>query len=79
MLSEYGSSIADISQLVGFCNQSYFGEMFHVLTGMTQRAYRQRFRARIWGRQLFASAEHYRGAAMRKYTTASPLKVGLNV
>jgi len=47
MLSEDDSSIADISQLVGFCNQRYFGEMFHVLTGMTPRAYRQRFRVRI--------------------------------
>jgi AraC-like DNA-binding protein len=47
LLSEDDSSVADISQLVGFCNQSYFGEMFHVLTGMTPRAYRQRFRVRI--------------------------------
>lgn len=46
MLSEDDSSIADISQLVGFCSQSYFGEMFRALAGMTPRAYRQRFRAR---------------------------------
>jgi AraC-like DNA-binding protein len=46
MLSNGDASIADISQLVGFCSQSYFGEMFRDLAGMTPRAYRQRFRGR---------------------------------
>ena len=34
--------IAEISQLVGFCSQSYFGEVFRSLVGMTPRSYRQR-------------------------------------
>ena len=34
--------IAEISQLVGFCSQSYFGEVFRSTVGMTPRAYRQR-------------------------------------
>jgi AraC-like DNA-binding protein len=34
--------IAEISQLVGFCSQSYFGEVFRSIVGMTPRAYRQR-------------------------------------
>src|ERR1019366_8154834 len=32
--------IAEISQLVGFCSQSYFGEVFRSIVGMTPRAYR---------------------------------------
>src|SRR5580704_1092059 len=36
--------IAEISQLVGFCSQSYFGEVFRAIVGMTPRAYRQRSR-----------------------------------
>ncbi len=47
MLSEGEASIAEISQVVGFCSQSYFGEMFRDLSGMTPRAYRQRFRAKV--------------------------------
>jgi AraC-like DNA-binding protein len=46
MLSDGEASIADISQQVGFCSQSYFGEMFRALVGMTPRTYRQRFRAK---------------------------------
>jgi transcriptional regulator GlxA family with amidase domain len=42
-LSDTDAPIADISQLVGFCSQSYFGETFRDLAGMTPRAYRQRF------------------------------------
>ena len=34
--------IAEISQLVGFCSQSYFGEVFRSIVGMTPRVYRQR-------------------------------------
>jgi len=34
--------IAEISQLVGFCSQSYFGEVFRSIVGITPRAYRQR-------------------------------------
>jgi AraC-like DNA-binding protein len=45
LLSNSDAPIADISQLVGFCSQSYFGETFRYLAGTTPRAYRQRFRA----------------------------------
>jgi len=46
MLSNGDASIADVSQLVGFCSQSYFGETFRYLAGTTPRAYRQRFCAK---------------------------------
>jgi transcriptional regulator GlxA family with amidase domain len=46
MLSNGDASIADVSQLVGFCSQSYFGETFRYLAGTTPRSYRQRFRAK---------------------------------
>jgi len=38
--------IAEVSQLVGFCSQSYFGEVFRGLVGMTPRNYQQRSLAR---------------------------------
>jgi AraC-like DNA-binding protein len=47
MLSTGNSSIVEISQQVGFCSQSYFGEVFRVLVGMTPRAFRRRFKARF--------------------------------
>lgn len=34
--------IAQVSQQVGFCSQSYFGEVFRALVGTTPRNYRQR-------------------------------------
>ncbi len=37
-------TIAEISQEVGFCDQSYFGLMFRRLVGMTPREYRGRLR-----------------------------------
>ncbi len=43
ILSSGNTSIAEISQHVGFCSQSYFGEVFRGLVGMTPRAFRQRF------------------------------------
>lgn len=46
MLLSGDAPIAEISELVGFCTQSYFGEIFRDLAGMTPRAYRLRFRAR---------------------------------
>lgn len=48
MLSNGDASIAEISQVVGFCSQSYFGETFRDLAGMTPREYRQRYRAPAW-------------------------------
>ena len=44
MLQKNEVPIAEISQLVGFCSQSYFGEVFRAIVGMTPRAYRQRSR-----------------------------------
>jgi AraC-like DNA-binding protein len=41
MLMDKEIPIAEISQRVGFCSQSYFGEVFRSLVGTTPRAYRQ--------------------------------------
>jgi AraC-like DNA-binding protein/mannose-6-phosphate isomerase-like protein (cupin superfamily) len=40
MLMNQEVSIAEISQQVGFCSQSYFGEVFRELVGTTPRTYR---------------------------------------
>jgi AraC-like DNA-binding protein len=37
-------SASDISQEMGFCDQSYFGTVFRKLVGMTPAAYRAKFR-----------------------------------
>jgi AraC-like DNA-binding protein len=42
MLMNRETPIAEISQRVGFCTQSYFGEVFRAMVGTTPRAYRQR-------------------------------------
>ena len=42
MLSSGKASISEIGQQVGFCSQSYFGEVFRVLVGMTPRAFQRR-------------------------------------
>jgi AraC-like DNA-binding protein len=47
MLSSGNLSIVEISQQVGFCSQSYFGEVFRDLVGMTPRAFRRRFGAKL--------------------------------
>jgi len=47
MLSSGNSSIVEISQEVGFCSQSYFGEVFRDLVGMTPRAFRRRFGTKL--------------------------------
>src|SRR5205809_8068445 len=36
--------MSEISQEMGFCDQSYFGTVFRKLVGMTPAAYRRRFR-----------------------------------
>ena len=38
--------MANISQEMGFCDQSYFGTVFRRLVGMTPAAYRRRFRTK---------------------------------
>jgi len=47
MLSTGEAPIAEIGQQVGFCGQSYFGEVFRGLVGMTPRSYRRRFGAKV--------------------------------
>jgi AraC-like DNA-binding protein len=42
MLMDKEVPIAEISQQVGFCSQSYFGEVFRALVGTTPRTYRHR-------------------------------------
>jgi AraC-like DNA-binding protein len=44
LLAATEESIADISQELGFCDQSYFGAVFGRLVGMTPAAYRRRYR-----------------------------------
>ena len=43
LLASTEKPLAEISQEIGFCDQSYFGKVFHKLAGMTPMAYRQRF------------------------------------
>jgi AraC-like DNA-binding protein/mannose-6-phosphate isomerase-like protein (cupin superfamily) len=44
LLANTDESMASISQEMSFCDQSYFGAVFHRLVGMTPAAYRRRFR-----------------------------------
>jgi AraC-like DNA-binding protein/mannose-6-phosphate isomerase-like protein (cupin superfamily) len=44
LLANTDESMASISQEMGFCDQSYYGAVFHRLVGMTPAAYRRRFR-----------------------------------
>jgi AraC-like DNA-binding protein len=46
MLSSTEIPIVEISEEVGFCSQSYFGEVFRKMVGMTPRAYRNEFRTK---------------------------------
>jgi AraC-like DNA-binding protein/quercetin dioxygenase-like cupin family protein len=41
LLTSTDKSIAEISQEVGFCDQSYFGMIFHKLVGLTPREFKQ--------------------------------------
>jgi AraC-like DNA-binding protein len=45
LLANTQRPMAEISQEVGFCDQSYFGTVFHRIVGMTPAAYRRRIRA----------------------------------
>lgn len=47
LLASSDKPIADISELLGFCNQSYFSKIFHSFVGLSPFEYRRRFR--IWG------------------------------
>jgi AraC-like DNA-binding protein len=44
LLASTNRSIAEIGQEAGFCDQSYFGLIFHRLVGMPPRQYRNQFR-----------------------------------
>lgn len=44
LLANTEDSISEISQIVGFCDQSYFGTVFHRIVGTTPAAYRRRIR-----------------------------------
>jgi len=44
LLSATSTPIAEISELLAFCSQSYFGKVFHALVGNTPLAYRRRYR-----------------------------------
>ena len=44
-LAETNHPISEIAQEMGFCDQSYFGAVFHKFTGLTPLAYRQRHRS----------------------------------
>jgi AraC-like DNA-binding protein len=44
LLGSTDKSISEISQEIGFCDQSHFGVVFRKLVGMTPLAYRRRFR-----------------------------------
>jgi AraC-like DNA-binding protein len=45
LLAMSDKSVSDISQEMGFCDQSYFGTVFRKLVGMTPAAYRGKSRA----------------------------------
>ena len=45
LLALTDKSVSDISQEMGFCDQSYFGTVFRKLVGMTPAAYRAKSRA----------------------------------
>jgi AraC-like DNA-binding protein/mannose-6-phosphate isomerase-like protein (cupin superfamily) len=47
LLSTSEFTIAEISQMVGFCSQSYFGEVFRALSGTTPGSYRRRFKSTV--------------------------------
>jgi AraC-like DNA-binding protein len=46
LLANTDESMANISQEVGFCDQSYFGTVFRKVVGMTPAAYRRRIRSK---------------------------------
>jgi AraC family transcriptional regulator len=59
LLAETTEPLMDVAFEVGFANQSHFTDVFHRLTGMTPRRYRQRFEdiARLDGPKPPRSAE----------------------
>jgi len=43
LLAATDAPIAELSQQVGFCDQSYFGKVFHKSMGMSPARYRRQF------------------------------------
>ena len=41
MLAEHGASIAEVSLMLGFANQSHFTRVFHKMTGTTPKRFRE--------------------------------------
>jgi AraC-like DNA-binding protein/mannose-6-phosphate isomerase-like protein (cupin superfamily) len=71
LLSTTNKPIAEISGLLAFCSQSYFGKVFHSLVGLTPRAYRRRY-----GKSHGAISESHNGPVPQrlKDTSSKPQK-----
>lgn len=72
LLAMTDKSVSDVSQEMGFCDQSYFGTVFRKLVGMTPAAYRAKSRADGVNRQ----GDH--GAVPVSLLTRSAVVGGLN-
>lgn len=71
LLSSTDKPIAEISQEVGFCDQSYFGSVFHRLVRLTPRQFRQQT-----GRAEYASAAPQASASPTAYEATPPRQSG---
>jgi AraC-like DNA-binding protein len=71
LLSTTDKPIAEISELLAFCSQSYFGKVFHSLVGLTPRAYRRRY-----GKSHGAISESHTGPVPQRLrdTSSKPQK-----
>ncbi len=71
LLAMTDKSVSDITQEMGFCDQSYFGTVFRKLVGMTPAAYRARSRADG------AKCQGNHGAAPLGLVTRAPIARGV--
>jgi AraC-like DNA-binding protein len=71
LLAMTDKSVSDITQEMGFCDQSYFGTVFRKLVGMTPAAYRARSRADG------AKCQGNHGAAPLGLVTRAPVARGV--
>jgi AraC-like DNA-binding protein/mannose-6-phosphate isomerase-like protein (cupin superfamily) len=81
LLSTTDKPIAEISELLGFCSQSYFGKVFHSLVGLTPRAYQ-----RWYGKSHGATSHSDTGPVLQRLEDtgsrpqkSTPWEVGLPV
>jgi len=58
LLASTDKSVSDISQEMGFCDQSYFGTVFRRLVGMTPAAYRRQMQTGGHERRLIGNRGH---------------------